>query len=192
MQSVIGKNNNYYFVKTGKGLLYLMYINNFSNMSNFSLAVEEATTELKEMTIDEYFETSPKEINYDDYITDEYMIDMLKADREYLSFVCVGKRYDCYKLYFVDEYEGLIAKYQPNTKMRVVVEDVCNGVRKDIRKIFDRICRQIKLKGEAIMVSKWGTHMIDFLKKYAGKYGIEYYMDDNNDMHITAIDRAKE
>ena len=161
-------------------------------MSNFSLAVEEATTELKEMTIDEYFETSPKEINYDDYITDEYMIDMLKADREYLSFVCVGKRYDCYKLYFVDEYEGLIAKYQPNTKMRVVVEDVCNGVRKDIRKIFDRICRQIKLKGEAIMVSKWGTHMIDFLKKYAGKYGIEYYMDDNNDMHITAIDRAKE
>lgn len=181
MQSVIGKNNNYYFVKTGKGLLYLMYINNFSNMSNFT------TTELKEMTIDEYFETSPKEINYDDYITDEYMIDMLKADREGLSFINLGKRHDCYKLYFVHEYEGLIAKYQPNAKMRVVVEDLCNVVRRDIRKRCDVIRGEIKSKGEAIMVSKWGTHMIDFFQKYAGKYGIEYYMDDNNDMHITAI-----
>jgi hypothetical protein len=169
-----------------------MYINNFSNMSNFSLAVEDATTESKEMTIDEYFETTPKEINYDDYITDECMIDMLKADVEYLSFICVGKRHDCYKLYFVNEYEGLIAKYQPNTKMRVVVEDLCNIVRKDIQKTFDRICRQIKSEGEAIMVSKWGTYMIDFLKKYAGKYGIEYYMDDNNDMHIIAINRAED
>ena len=186
MQSVIGKNNNYYFVKTGKGLLYLMYINNFSNMSNFT------TTESKEMTIDEYFETSPKEINYDDYITDEYMIDMLKADSGYLSFIILGKRHDCYKLYFCNEYAGLMAKYQLNTKMRVVVEDLCNIVRKDIQETFDRLCRQIESEGEVVMESKWGTHMIDFLKKYAGKYGIEYYMDNNTDMHITAIDRAED
>lgn len=154
-------------------------------MKELSITVEDATT------IDEYFETSPKEINYDDYITDEYMIDMLKADKDYLSFICLGKRHDCYKLYFVHEYEGLIAKYQHNTKMRVVVEDLCNIVIKDIQRTFDRICGQIKSEGEAIMVSKWGTHKIDFLKKYAGKYGIEYYMDDNNDMHITAINRAE-
>ena len=80
--------------------------------------------------------------------------------------------------------------YQPDTEMRIVLDDICAAVRIHFISLVDWIESEIhneSRQGAFVLYKECLPLEIEYIKKYGDEYNIEYYFDNKGNMCITSI-----
>jgi hypothetical protein len=170
--------------------------------------------EIRNLTIEEFWEKYSKNYENEEYETDsEYCKwarmsigdfyedgidrDMLEYS-DYRGFV-VSKieyfdedgNYVDYEYSVCAGYEGGPVEYHPNTKMSDVFGAIYDEVKEEYLKLFKYIKSEIEDMDFGVKLYKdEDAFKMDFIELYADKLGIEYEYDYYYDMYITKIEKV--
>jgi hypothetical protein len=81
---------------------------------------------------------------------------------------------------------SLDTQHQPDTKMGEIIQKMLRETQEHYERYIDNIVKTIEASEEYVIERAWSPNEYNYLLNYS-EYDIEYYLDDYENMHITAI-----